>query len=339
MAKNNVTIMDIARATGLSKSTVSRVLSGDPHVSQNSKKIILECARDMDFKPNFFAQGLKTNKSKTIAYFVPNIEIMIYPAIIQAMEAETRKLGYTILLCDIQENKEIAMEYVQKLKSRNVDGFIFSTALYDRNQNMEIEETVRSGVPCVNLLRDDGTAPASVYFDNAKGAEMGVEYLLEKGKRRIAFLLGQDYLQLYHDRFSGYKNALLRNGIELDQDLVWHGYDGSDRIATTVVSDKINSGVDVDAIFCASENLAIDTIHALSELGMKVPDDISVLGYDNTPIAELFIPKITGIGQPVKDMGVKAVDVLVDMIENGIPEDSQEYIYNPFLIERDTVGV
>ena len=337
MAKNNVTIMDIARATGLSKSTVSRVLSGDPHVSPNSKKTILECARNMNFKPNFFAQGLKTNKSRTIAYFVPNIEIMIYPPIIQAMEAETRKLGYTILLCDIQEDKEIAMEYVQKLKSRNVDGFIFSTALYDRTMNDEIDEIVKSGIPCVNLLRDDGTAPASVRFDNAKGAEMGVEYLLEKGKKRIAFLLGQDYLQLYHDRFSGYKDALLRHGFEIDRDLVWYGYEGSDRIATTVVSEKIRSGVDVDAIFCSSENLAIDTIHALSELGMKVPDDISVLGYDNTPIAELFIPKITGIGQPVKEMGMKAVDVLVDMIENGIPDEKEEYVYDPFFIERDTV--
>lgn len=337
MTKNKVTIMDIASSTGFSKSTVSRVLSGDPHVSPNSKKIILEYAREMNYEPNYFAQGLKTNRSRTIAFFVPNIEIMIYPAIIQAMEAETRKLGYTILLCDIQEDKEIAMEYVQKLKSRNVDGFIFSTALYDIKKNAEIMEIVKSGVPCVNLLRDDGTTPASVHFDNAKGAEMGVEYLLGKGKRRIAFLLGQDYLQLYHDRFRGYVEALQRNGIKVDPDLVWYGYDGSERIATRVVSDRIRSGAEVDAIFCSSENLAIDTIHALSELGLKVPDDVSVLGYDNTPIAELFIPKITGIGQPVKEMGIKAVDVLVDMIENGIPEKKAEYVFDPYFIERDTV--
>lgn len=337
MGKNNVTIKDIALQTGFSKSTVSRVLCYDAHVSPNTRERILACARDLNFQPNYFAKGLKTQCSKMIAYFVPNIEIMIYPAIIQAIEEETRKRGYTILLCDIQEDKDIAKEYVGKLKSRTVDGFIFSTALCDKDKNQEIIDVVKAGIPCVNLLRTDGCSASSVYIDNAKGSSIGVEYLLQKGKKRIAFLQGQEYLKLYRDRYEGYVSTLNRNGIDVDPELVWYGYNGSERVASDIVAEKIRSGIMLDAIFCASDNLAVDAIHALSEIGVKVPEDLSVIGYDNVPISELFIPRLTSIGQPFKEMGKKAVDVLIDMIEGRIPNTVKDYVFDPILIERDTV--
>ncbi len=332
----NVTIKDIAFRTGFSKSTVSRVLCYDAHVSPDTREKILACAKELNFEPNFFAKGLKTRCSKTIAFFVPNIEIMIYPAIIQAMAAETRERGYTILLCDIQEDKNIAKEYVRKLKGRNVDGFIFSTAFMEQDHNEEIQVVLKEGIPCVHLLRTDNSA-SSVILDNVKGSEIGVEYLFERGKRKIAFLQGQEYLQLYQDRYEGYVRSLGKRGIAIDKELVWYGYKGSERIASSVVMEKMKSGIAIDAIFCASDNLAVDAIHALSEMGIKVPDDISVIGYDNVPISELFIPRLTSIGQPFKEMGKKAVDVLIDMIEGRIPDKSQDYVFEPFLIERDTV--
>ncbi len=337
MTKRNVTIKDIALKTGVSKSTVARVLSNDIHVSAQTKEKVLAAAKELDFHPNYFATGLKTQRSKTIAFFVPNIEVMIYPAIIQAMEAVTLERGYTILLCDIQENKEIAKEYVRKLHGRNIDGFIFSTALANQEDNSEIYKVAKAGVPAVNLLRSQGNEISSVVLDNAKGSEMGVEYLLSKGKKRIAFLQGQDNLQLYRDRYQGYINALKKHGIEIDDSLIWFGYNGTERVAGKVVREKIKSGICVDAILCSSDNIAVDTIHAINELGMKVPEDIAVVGYDNVPISELLIPRLTAIGQPFKEMGKKAVDVLIDMIEGIIPNEPKEYVFDPFLIERDTV--
>ncbi len=337
MGKENVTIKDIALKTGFSKSTVSRVLCYDEHVSPETREKILACAKSLNFQPNYFAKGLKTRQSKTIAFLVPNIEIMIYPAIIQAITAECRKRGYTILLCDVQEDKEIAKEYVRKLKSRNVDGFIFSTALNDGNENTEIREAVEAGIPCVNLLRTDGSSAPSVILDNRKGSEMGVEYLIEKGKRKIAYLQGQEYLKLYEDRLQGYIETLEKHGIAVRQDLIWHGYDGSDRIATKIVPERIRSGIEIDALFCASDNLAVDAIHALREMGIRIPEDISVVGYDNVPISELFIPRLTSISQPFKEMGKRAVDILIDMIENKIPNADKEYVFEPVLLIRDTV--
>lgn len=337
MGKDIITINDIAHKTGVSKSTVSRVLSNDIHVSPETREKVLACAREMNFQPNYFAKGLKTKKSRTIAFLVPSIEIMIYPAIIQAMEVETLKRGYTILLCDIQENKEIAKEYVRNLKSRNVDGFIFSTAYSDSSLNEEIKEARNSGYPCINLLRTDGSDTVSISLDNPKGSEMGVDFLIEKGKRRIAYIQGQEFLQLYRDRFEGYKRALEKNGIPYDESLFWSGYKDGEFCASDVVKEKLSGGINVDAIFCSSDNLATTTMHALYEMGYKIPDDIALVGYDNVPISQLLIPRLTSIGQPFKEMGRKAVDVLIDMIEGKERDKNESLVFDPFLIVGNTV--
>lgn len=337
MDKHRVTIKEIAQKTGVSKSTVSRVLCNDTHVSFATREKVLSCAKELDFEPNYFAQGLKTQKSKTIAYFVPNIEIMIYPAIIQAIEAESLRRGYTILLCDIQENKEIAKEYVRKLKNSYVDGFIFSTAYFDEKENEEIRDAIGAGFPCVNLLRIDNSNTPSVSFNNLKGAEVGIDYLISKGKKRIAFLQGQENLKLYRDRYEGYKSALKKNLIAFDPSLVWHGYSGNTKIVNKEITEKYNSGIEFDALFCSSDNLAVETIHTLNKLGVKVPKDVSVLGYDNVPVSELLVPKLTAIGQPFKEMGKKAVEVLTNIIEKK-EETKVKYIFDPFIIEGDTVS-
>lgn len=338
MERKIITIKDIAEKTGVSKSTVSRVLCNDVHVSPETREKVLSCARDMNFKPNYFAKGLKTRKSRTIAFLVPNIEIMIYPAIIHAMEEETLKHGYTILLCDIQENKDIALEYIRNLKNRNVDGFIFSTAYYDKALNDEITEAVAEGFPSVNLLRTDDSDVVSVALNNAKGSELGVDYLINKGRKRIAFLQGQEYLQLYRDRFQGYRNALEKHNIEYDESLVWQGFQNGEFSAEKEVEMRLKSGPEVDAIFCASDNLAVSTLHTLRQMRYSIPEDIAVIGYDNVPISELLYPRLTSIGQPFKEMGRKAIKVLIDMIEGRDIGEDRNFIFDPYLLIRDTVG-
>lgn len=335
MVKQRVTIKDIALRTGVSKSTVSRVLCADNHVSPETREKVLACAKDLNFEPNYFAKGLKTQRSKTIAYLVPNIEIMIYPAIIQAMEVETYKKGYTILLCDIQENKEIARDYIRKLKSRNVDGFIFSTAYWNSDLNDEIKEARDAGIPCLNLLRTDDSGIPSIYLNNTKASELGVDFLVSKGKKKIAFLQGNENLKLYLDRFDGYVSALKKRNIDLDPNLIWQGYCNSSMVASEEIKQKIESGIDVDAIFCSSDNLVIEALHTLHQLGLSIPKDISILGYDNVPLSEMLVPRLTTISQPFKEMGKLAIDILIDMIE-GIPVE-KEYVFDPILIDRDTV--
>lgn len=337
MDRRNVTIKDIALKTGVSKSTVSRVLCNDVHVSPETREKVLACAKELDFEPNYFAKALKTQRSKTIAFFVPNIEIMIYPAIIQAIEDETLKRGYTILLCDIQENKEIAKEYIRKLKSGNVDGFIFATAFWNEKDNEEILEAKETGLPCINLLRTDDSKTPSVCLDNAKGSEMAVNYLVSKGRRRIAYLQGQEELKLYRDRYKGYLDALKKNNLAYDEKLVWHGIENANVVVFRELTRVLNEGIEFDAILCSSDNLAVATVHTLSQLGKTIPGDVAIIGYDNVPISELLVPRLTAISQPFKEMGRKAVNVLVDMIEGKLNDNEKSYIFDPTLIERDTV--
>lgn len=337
MARRSITINDIALRTGVSKSTVSRVLCNDSHVSAAAREKVLACVKELNYEPNYFAQGLKTRHSGTIAYFIPSIEIMIYPAIVQAVEKAAMGRGYTLLLCDILEDKKFAHDYVRKLLSRKVDGIIFSTALDDSSLDLEINEALDSGLPCLNLLRSSDHDMPSVVCDNALGGRMAVEYLVSKGRRRIAYVQGQEELRLYRSRLGGYREQLEACGIPFDASLIWNGYENFERVAIENVKRNIRRGIVPDAIFCASDPLALDVIYALTDLGLKVPEAVSVVGYDNIPIAEMLNPRLTTVAQPFAEMGRSAVDLLVDMIEGRAEMDSRDHIYSPSLVIRNSV--
>ncbi len=337
MARRSITINDIASRTGVSKSTVSRVLCNDPHVSREAREKVLACTKELNYAPNYFAQGLKTKHSGTIAYFIPSIEIMIYPAIVQAVEKAAMNRGYTLLLCDILEDKKFALDYVRKLLSRNVDGFIFSTALEDSSLDLEINEALDSGLPCLNLLRASDHDMPSVVCDNEGGGRMAVEYLVSMGKRRIAYIQGQEELRLYRARLCGYRAQLEDSGLPVDESLIWNGYENFERVAIESVKRNIQKGIVPDGIFCASDPLALDVIYALTDLGLKVPEDVSVVGYDNIPIAEMLNPRLTTVAQPFSTMGQAAVDLLIDMIEGKKEAEKKDYVYRPSLVIRNSV--
>lgn len=337
MPRVNITINDIASRTGVSKSTVSRVLRNDPHVSNRARELVLACAKELNYAPNYFAQGLKTQHSGTIAYFIPSIEIMIYPAIVRAVEKAAMERGYTLLLCDILEDKNIARDYVRKLLSRNVDGFIFSTALDRSELDIEINEALSSGIPCLNLLRSSDHDMDAIVSDNLKGAKLAVEFLISKGKKKIAYLQGQSELRLYRTRLEGYRQQLKESGIDVDESLIWNGYENFEKVAIEKVITNIKNGIVPDAIFCASDHLSLDALYAVTELGLKVPEDIAIIGFDNLPITEMMNPRLTTVAQPFSEMGKAAVDRIIDMIEGKASSKNQDYVYEPKLVIRNSV--
>ena len=144
-------------------------------------------------------------------------------------------------------------------------------------------------------------------------------------------------MKLYRDRYAGYLDALKKNGLDFDEKLVWHGFENGNFIVSRELTKVFNEGVSFDAVLCASDNLAVETIHILNQLDMKIPEDVSIIGYDNVPISELLVPRLTAIAQSFKEMGRKAVNVLVDMIEGKTEKKEVRYTFDPTLIERDTV--
>ena len=330
------TIKDVARMAGVSTSTVSRALSGKIPLSEATKENVLQCIKALNYQPNALAKGLKEGKSKTIAFVIPNIENLIYPTLAIAVETEARKNGYFVLFCNTQEDQAREQDYVDKLKNHFVDGFIFSTALAGTESNT-ILELKKEGYPTVCLMRATNDQTDTIISDNEYGAYSGVSFLIKNGFRNIATITGRSSILLYNERLSGYKRALQEFDIPLDQSLIWSGVEGETEKAFHCVLDNLQAGIIPDAIFAQSDPMAFDAMKAIAAAGLKVPDDISVLGFDNVPFASNYIPALTTVEQPLYDMGIEATQRLIDIIEQREEQASDLRVFPPKLIVRDSV--
>ena len=331
-----ITIKDIAKETGFSVSTVSRALN-NIHVDEKTRNIVLECAERLDYHPNYNAQSLKVKKSRTIAYLIPDIENLLYPSLASAIEQEARLLGYSLLLCNTFDDPEFAKRYVNELKSRYVDGFIFSTAMADPSQNEAIHILKNEHYPCACIMRGSDDNLDSVVVNNVKGSEIAVDYLVSNGLRNIVYLSGSMQLQLYKERLEGYKNRLSHYGIAVSDRNVIPGFDESLCIGYKAIRKFLAEGNRPDAIYAASDPLALEAMKAVCDSGLRVPDDISVIGFDDLPVSSLCNPGLTTVSQPFKEMGRFVVRKLVSMIENPSCIGGSVDVFDVCIVERGSV--
>jgi len=330
------TIKDVARLAGVSISTVSRTISGKIPVDEKTRETVLRCIQELDYQPNAIAKGLKEGKTNTIAFLIPNIENQIYPSLAIAVETEARKRGYFVVFCNTQDQLSREQDYVDKLKNRFVDGFIFSTAMVDK-QSQPIMELRSQGYPSVCLMRSMEDDTDTFVSDNEQGAYLGTKFLIECGFTKIATIVGRSQLALYNQRLAGYKRALSEHGIPVEPDLIWTGVEGESEKAYHIVMNTLKQGRIPQAIFAQSDPLAFDAIRAINALKLKVPDDISVLGYDNVPFAECYTPTLTTVEQPLYEMGRVATSRLIDIIEGKVPSQGPVQYFPPRIIIRESV--
>jgi len=331
------TIRDIARIANVSISTVSRALNGNVHVDDATRALVLKYASELNYHPNPLAQGLKMKQSHTIAYLIPNIENLIYPSLAIAIELEARLFGYSVLLCNTLEDSQTEKNYVEQLKSRFVDGFIFSTARKGSAESKTIMDLKEEGYPCVCLMRMAPDQKDSVVVDNYCGACQGTQFLLQNQFKKIAFITGQDSLCLYDERYKGYLDTLNANGLEADPRMVWPGFKRNTKIAYSVVKEKIAQGIIPDAIFASSDPIAIDCLRAIIDSGLKVPSDISLMGFDNISIAELFNPALTTMEQPFYEMGRFATRMLISQISKREKLGLENKVFPTKIVIRESV--
>jgi len=331
------TLKDIAKRANVSTSTVSRALSDSSHIGQKTKSKIQKIAKEMNYSPNYFARSLKIKESKTIAYLIPDIENLLYPSLAATVEKQARELGYSVLLCNTFDDPDLVFTHVNELKSRFVDGFLFSTAQKKELNNATINHLKHINYPCVCLMRNAPDNTDSVIVDNKKGAEKAIDFLVQNNFHEIAFITGSDNLELYEERFEGYKSGLAKHSIPFSSDLVWQGFDGITRNVYSVAMEKFKAGIIPKSIFCASDPLAIDLLKALHDSNIRVPEDVSVIGFDNIKVSALFSPSITTVEQPFAEMGKAAVKMLVDKIENHTTKRNPNEIYETKIIIRESV--
>lgn len=327
------TIKDVAKLAEVNISTVSRVLSGRKNVSDATKERVMEAIRHLDYQPNLLAQGLKGGRTSTAALVIPNIRNSIFPAVSRGAEDCAVRLGYNLILCNTDEEPEREKDYIEMLQKRFVDGAIFATATDDSDYLLEL---AGSGFPMVSLMRELHGSVDTVVAENVESAYKATAYLLEKGCLRVAFLNGSEKISLYRDRFAGYRRSLEDYGVPFDPDIVqevdthrdYHsGYHATEAL--------LAKGRQIDGIFSSNDNAAIGAIACLRDRGLRVPEDVKVLGFGNLEISQMTTPSLSTINQPLYKMGEAAMEMLFDRIQNPRAE-ARKVVFQAELLVRES---
>ncbi|MGE5599736.1 MAG: LacI family DNA-binding transcriptional regulator [Bacteroidota bacterium] len=311
MIATGVSIQEVARRAGVSASTVSRALSGKAAVRPETKRRVLQAVRELDYRPNVLAKSLKEGKSRTIGLIIPNIHHLVFPAAVRGVSDVARKHGYTVVLCNTDEDLGTERAHVENLTGRLVDGLIFSTATQESTHLLSLKER---GYPIVLMIRYFSDELDTVMVDNFRGAYEATRFLLARGYREIALINGKLELDLYRQRLAGYRAALAEGGLPAEDDLVVNatvGWEDGYRAVQTIYE----RGRRPDAFFGTSDPKALGVLKALKDRGVRVPEDVAVMGYDNLEMAELSDPPLTTMAQPFYEVGRRAAERLIKLIE------------------------
>ena len=306
-----MSIKEVAKLAGVSVSTVSRALNETTYVKDETRMRVLEAARELNYTPNIFAQGLKSNKSNTVALVIPDIGNMIFPKITQGVEQVMRKNGYITVLCNTGEDPEVEKQYIQSLSSQKIGGFVFATMT---KQSSYINELRKQGIPIVLVERYNDEQIDAIGIDNFKAGYSATNYLIEIGHRKIIFIMGDPQLCLYEQRLAGYRKALEDNDIKFREDYVlWESYDTISLY--TQIKKMFERIPDIEAIVASSDPKAFIIMRALKDMGKAIPKDVSIVGIDDVEISSLIDPPLTTVSQPLVRLGELAAKKLIAQIQ------------------------
>lgn len=308
-----VTLKDIAERAGVTSATVSMVINNKPNISDATRKKVLKIAKELNYYPNVIARGLATKKSNSIGVIVPNLASSFVVRILQGIKSTNRDIEYTVQLFDTIGQRESEAQLFQRLaRERRIDGVILiSSTVTEEELNVFREESVPSIIvarKCDNL--------DSVYVNNERGAMDAIDYLAAKGHKDIACVSSSKLGLPVGDRLTGYKKSLEQHNIPFRPELVFEVDD--DMMADGVaVFQKIQScGIPVSAVFVpAGDMVAIGIIKEAKKKGVRIPNDLAVVGFDDLPAAEVIEPALTTVRQPKLEMGDYAINMIVDKIE------------------------
>jgi LacI family transcriptional regulator len=339
--KDKVTIYDVAKMANVSPATASRVLSGSNYpVKEALRKRVVEAAKMLNYSPNMLARSLKSNTSNDIGVIIPTISNPFYSSVILGIEKEADKRGYNLLLCNTFRDVEKEKRYLQSLYEKQVKGVIIST-LGARN----IEEYIEKGLEFVLLdQKIDNLECSFISFDCFKGAYMAVEYLIQNGHRKIAFVSSPLTKWTRKETFKGYKAALTDNGIAVEEEYFLIGSHEEEideegfefKNGKEMADEFIKRKLDATAVLAVNDMTAFGFIQQMYLHGKRVPDDISVIGFDDISFAKMFSPPLTTVQYPAYEVGRLAAMLLLDKL-SGNNHSNMSVNLHPKLVIRDSV--
>jgi LacI family transcriptional regulator len=316
----NITIGELAKIAGVSKTTVSRVINNKPDVDPATREKIHSLIAEYDFQPNAFAKAISQKQSNHIGLLIPHKAEYVfsnpfYTEVMRGVSTAVDEKGYYLLVCYAHE-----VNYMDIYRQKRVDGFVL---LSPGSFHKQIIEALTDGsVPFVSTARILAE-PEMTYVDvdNFMGASMLMEHLVSLGHERIAFI-GKPTLQSSQDRLSAYQTVLEKAGIQYDPELALVTDTSSIESGHEYTLRLLRSNRPPTAIFLANDVMAIGAINAAHESGLRVPEDISIVGFDDIPFSNYTNPPLTTIHQPAFDKGVRAAQLLIDLLETQEPQES-----------------
>lgn len=313
--QKEITIYDLARKLDLSIATVSRALKDDPVVSKKTKKRIADLAQELGYRSNHFARNLRTRRTMTIGVIIPRINSYFMSAVIAGMENIANNEGFNLIISQSSESVEKERSNATTHFNNRVDGLLVSLA-YDTGSLAHFEPFFRKKIPLIFFDRvAEHKDCTCILIDNAKAAYEATTHLISLGRRRIVHITAPSKRNVYIDRLKGYKEALTDNHIPLREDYVIVGNlsqeAGSDAAALIRTMSPLPDGV-----FVANDNCAVGCMVALRQMGIRIPNEIAFVGFNNDPVATVVEPNLTTINYPGYEMGQLAARSLIDHL-NG----------------------
>ncbi|MBB6673264.1 LacI family DNA-binding transcriptional regulator [Cohnella nanjingensis] len=331
------TIKDIAKQAGVSVTTVSRALNGYDDVNEDTRKKIKRIAEELSYSPNAVARSLVSKKTRTIGLIISDInragakDAFAYE-VLCGINDRAGDLNYDLLLFSTNPSKQMEKSYTALCKERNVEGAILSGL---RLNDPYLQEVIdQNSFPCVLIdIPKTGDNVAYITSDSRIGAGMAVRHLLDGGHRQIAMINGHDQAFVSKERLAGFQDALEEAALAPRPDCVYDGSFTEDGGAEAMYQILIRHP-EVTAVFCASDLMALGALRTLERMGRKVPEDMSVIGFDDISIAAYCSPKLTTIRQDKYELGYQGAQLLIDMLENRT--DNRKIMLNNQLIVRES---
>lgn len=337
MSKSRITLKDVASKVGVHSSTVSRVLNPKTRnmVTEEIAKKILAAVDKMGYRPNAFAQSLKTNRSFTVGVMVPDLTNPAFAPIIKGIDDMLEAHGYSVIVANTYNLVKKQQSTFEKFRERHVDGLIIATA---KRKDKLIDECRKDGTPFVQAIRTSNDPDVcSVVSDERIGGHMVISHLAQLGHKKIAYVAGPQYFSTGYERYQGFLQGMKAAGLKPDKDLVVFCDSFSEEDGRNATSKLLALRKKFTAIYASNDIMALGVYDELEANGIKCGKDISVVGFDDMPFADKFNPPLTTVHTPLVNIGSEAARILLEKInDNDIP--ARTIKLKPDLIVRASTG-
>jgi len=326
-------IKKVSELAGVSTATVTRTLRSPELVKQKTRDKVLKAIQQSGYRPNWLATRFKRGNSNSIVVLVPNLANPFLMTVIEGVESGAKQHGYTVLLGDTRGSKELENQYASMVLTGRADGLI----QLDYSFPFSEEDTeLGQNAPMVSVCdRIGGYRFPFVELDNFGAARALTHYLIELGHTHIGIISGQRDSQIYFDRFSGIARALAEDNIIFEESMIV-GDNYSFETGVSGIQHLMRPENRPTAVICFSDDIAIGAIHGAKEMGLHVPDDVSITGFDDNVVSRYYDPPLTTIEQPAAEMGKRAANMLIEIINGNPPARLREVLPYKLIIRKST---